>query len=116
MLMPKIDTVEALEQYFHNADHNGDGKLDPQEMPLHIIRRVDRKQRDMEVTLEELTAAWKRRKDKIFAEPTLAELRALPKGPPMRPPGSPDHGALRNRVPPGKLPPGIVPPSKPSKR
>ncbi len=31
----------SIEQYFHKLDTNGDDRLDPSELPLHIINRAD---------------------------------------------------------------------------
>jgi serine/threonine protein kinase len=77
----------SIEQYFKKLDTDHDGKLDPSELPLHIINRADTS-KDGELTLSELKKAFKKLGQKLFAPPTPAEMRRLPGGgpPPMRPP------------------------------
>jgi hypothetical protein len=67
----------TIEAYFKKVDVNGDGKLDPSELPMHIILRADTN-KDGELTLKELVAAYKRRGRRLFAPPTSSEMRHLP--------------------------------------
>ncbi len=80
----------TIEQYFEKLDTNGDGRLDPSELPLHIVNRADTN-KDGELTLSELKQAFKKRGRKLFSPPTAAEIRRLPGG--GRPPtsGGPGH-------------------------
>jgi serine/threonine protein kinase len=78
----------SIEQYFHKLDTNGDDRLDPSELPLHIINRADTN-KDGELTLSELKQAFKKRGQRLFNPPTAAELRRLPRGGPPPPGGGP---------------------------
>lgn len=93
----------SIEQYFKKLDRNGDGRLDRTELPLHIIFRADTN-KDGELSLSELKRAYKKRGQKLFAPPTAAEMRRLPRGGPPQfgGPGPPGGG-------PGGGPPGGAP-------
>ncbi len=91
----------SIEQYFNKLDTNHDGRIDPTELPLHIIFRADTN-KDGELTLNELIQAYKKRGQRLFAPPTAAEMRRLPRG------GPPGGG----EGPPGGGPPGGGPPSR----
>jgi hypothetical protein len=83
----------TIEAYFKKLDVNGDEKLDPSELPMHIILRADTN-KDGELTLKELSAAFKKRGRRLFSPPTPSEMRHLPGG--ERPPfggGPPGGGA-----------------------
>ena len=82
----QIDSVEALENLFKQADHNHDGRLDPTEFPMHIIRRAA-KNGEQSVSLEESKRAFQRLGPALFAPPTADEQRRLP-----NPPGGPRRG------------------------
>jgi EF hand len=86
----------TIEAYFKKFDVNGDGKLDPSEMPMHIILRADTN-KDGELTLKELVAAYKRRGRRLFSPPTPSEMRHLPRGgrPPFDGAGPPGGGPDR---------------------
>jgi serine/threonine protein kinase len=73
----QIDSVEALENFFKQADHNHDGRLDPTELPMHIIRRAV-KNGGQSVNFEELKRAFQRLGPALFAPPTAEEQRKLP--------------------------------------
>jgi len=60
-------------------DTNHDGRLDATELPLYIINRADTT-KDGELTLGELKKAFKKLGQKLFAPPTPAEARRLPRG------------------------------------
>jgi hypothetical protein len=90
----------TIEAYFKKLDLNGDRRLDPSEIPMHVILRADTN-KDGELTLHELQQAFKKRGRKLFAPPTAAEMRRLPGGPP--PFGGPGPMGDRNRPQP---PPG----------
>ncbi len=101
---PKRGT--SIEQYFKKLDTNHDGRLDPTELPLHIINRAD-PNKDGELTLSELKQAYKKRGQRLFAPPTAAELRRSPYGGPPPAGGGPPGGR-----PPGGGPPGSGPPAQ----
>jgi hypothetical protein len=82
----------SIEQYFKKLDTNGDGRIDPTELPLHIIHRADTN-KDGELTLSELKQAYKKRGQRLFAPPTAAEMRRLPHGGPPQAGGEPPGGA-----------------------
>jgi serine/threonine protein kinase len=88
----------TIEVYFKKLDINGDGKLDPSELPMHIILRADTN-KDGELTLKELSAAFKRRGRRLFAPPTPSEMRHLPGGerPPFGGAGPPGGGGGPSR-------------------
>jgi hypothetical protein len=81
----------SIEQYFKKLDTNQDGRLDPTELPLHIIYRADTS-KDGELTLSELKQAYKKRGQRLFAPPTAAEMRRLPRGGPPQADGGPRGG------------------------
>jgi serine/threonine protein kinase len=83
----------TIEAYFKKLDVNGDGKLDPSEIPMHIILRADTN-KDGELTLKELAAAYKKRGRRLFSPPTPSEMRHLPGGgrPPFDGTGPPGGG------------------------
>jgi hypothetical protein len=93
-----IDSPEALKKYLGEADRNHDGRLDPGEVPMHILHRAV-KNPNRGATYAELERAYKRLGSKLFDPPTAEEMRKLPKGPPRGGPGGP-HG------PGGSLDPG----------
>jgi Ca2+-binding EF-hand superfamily protein len=64
----------TIEAYFKKLDVNGDGKLDPSEIPMHIILRADTN-KDGELTLKELAAAYKKRGRRLFSPPTSRRRR-----------------------------------------
>jgi serine/threonine protein kinase len=86
---PKRGT--SIEQYFQKLDTNHDGRLDPTELPLHIIYRADTN-KDGELTLSELKQAYKKRGQRLFSPPTAAEMRRLPQGAPPPAGGGPPGG------------------------
>jgi serine/threonine protein kinase len=98
---PKRGT--SIEQYFKKLDTNRDGRLDPTELPLHIIDRADTN-KDGELTLSELKQTYKKRGPRLFSPPTAAEMSRLPQGGPPpengRPPsaGPPGGGAPAQRT------------------
>jgi serine/threonine protein kinase len=81
----KINSVEALEDFFNSADHNKDGKLDRTELPMHIIFRAAKSGQNT-VTLSDLKKAFKKLGEKLFAPPTVAEQRRLQRMRPGPPP------------------------------
>jgi len=81
----------SIEAYFQKLDTNGDGKLDPSELPMHVIIRADTN-KDGELTLRELQAAFRKRGRKLFSPPTASEMRRLPPGGPQPPGGQPPPG------------------------
>jgi serine/threonine protein kinase len=93
----------TIEAYFKKLDVNSDGKLDPSEIPMHIILRADTN-KDGELTLKELLAAFKKRGRRLFSPPTASEMRHLPAGgrPPFGGGGPPGGGG-------GPGPPGGQP-------
>jgi len=86
---------EELRQQFEQYDRNGDGKLDPTETPIHIIKRAD-KSGDNKLTLIEVERAYQRLGAQLFAEPSEEEKRRLPRPPEQRP-----GGPVRPGRPPG---------------
>ena len=81
----------TIEQYFKKRDANGDERLDPSELPLHVVNRADTN-KDGELTLRELQLAFKRRGMRLFSPPTPTEMRRMPRGP-LPPPGAPGVGS-----------------------
>jgi len=101
-----IKSVESLEAYFKQADRNNDQRLDPTELPMHVVMRAGGKPGTRGVTLNDLKKAWQKKGAKLFEPPTEEEMRKLPKGPPPggpRGPGGP--GGMRGG-PPGPGGPG----------
>jgi hypothetical protein len=86
----------TIEAYFKKLDTNGDGKLDPTEIPLHVISRAD-SNKDGELSLRELQQAFKKRGQKLFSPPTPAEMRRLPRGGPRPPWDGPEPPDRRDR-------------------
>ncbi|HUE14199.1 MAG TPA: protein kinase [Planctomycetaceae bacterium] len=86
----------TIEAYFKKLDTNGDGKLDPTEIPLHVISRAD-SNKDGELSLRELQQAFKKRGQKLFSPPTPAEMRRLPRGGPQPPWDGPEPPDRRDR-------------------
>jgi serine/threonine protein kinase len=86
----------TIEAYFKKLDTNGDGKLDPSEIPLHVISRAD-SNKDGELSLRELQQAFKKRGQKLFSRPTPAEMRRLPRGGPRPPWDGPEPPDRRDR-------------------
>jgi hypothetical protein len=91
---PKRGTT--IDQYFRKLDTNHDGRLDATELPLYIINRADTT-KDGELTLSELKKAFKKLGQKLFAPPTPAEIRRLPRG----------SGPLNEGAPPGQRTGGL---------
>jgi hypothetical protein len=91
---PKKGTT--IEQYFRKLDTNHDGRLDATELPLYIINRADTT-KDGELTLSELKKAFRKLGQKLFAPPTPAETRRLPRG----------TGPLNEGAPPGQRTGGL---------
>jgi hypothetical protein len=87
--LEKVDSFPRLKQFFERKDTNHDWKLDPREVPLHIIMRADTND-DRLLTPDELKRAFTNRKQRLFAKPSADEMRRLPR----RPPGGEgeDHG------------------------
>jgi hypothetical protein len=86
----------TIEAYFKKLDTNSDGKLDPTEIPLHVISRAD-SNKDGELSLRELQQAFKKRGPKLFSRPTPAEMRRLPRGGPRPPWDGPEPPDRRDR-------------------
>lgn len=90
--MPAFDGGPArgmsMETYFKKLDANGDEKLDPSELPMHVILRADTN-KDGELTLHELVVAFRKRGKRLFMPPTASEMRRLPPGGPQPPFGGP---------------------------
>ena len=58
----------SIEAYFKKADTNGDGKLDPSEIPMHIIVRADTN-KDGELSLHELQQAYRKKGKEALQSP-----------------------------------------------
>lgn len=77
-----------LQQRFREADRNGDDKLDPSEIPLHILKRAD-EDNDELLIFSELHWAYTMQGQKLFAPPDHPKFRRPGHPNPERKPGRP---------------------------